>query len=200
MASDDEDDETKDPTYEYDTRSDVTDDYPALSDDGTNAPSSFFREGIEPWYPLDTVFNYRRYHVRQLNFAVRSFEKGRTSYDCFAHCWAVNHLWGFLPIDPTKNDPGDPWVITKKELQRILRLAYPKESGMEERGYAEEVRMMTTALPHAPDKLPKCHKVVDPENNPECKFPLGLRGWQLSWNLPPPPKPVIPKGKGKKRS
>lgn len=51
MASDDEDDETNDPTYEYDTRSDRTDDYPALSGDGMNAPSSFIREGIEPWYP-----------------------------------------------------------------------------------------------------------------------------------------------------
>ena len=198
MASDDEDDETMDPTYEYDTRSDCTDDYPELSDDGLNASSSFSREGLEPWYPQDTVFNFRRYHVRQLNFAVQIFEKGRTSCSCFAECWARNHLWGFLPRDPTKNDPEDPWVITKKELQRILRLAYPKASEMEERGYAEEVRMMTTALPYAPDRLPKCHKVEDPENNPECKYPLGLRGWH-SWNLPPPPKPVIPKGKGKKR-
>ena len=198
MASDDEDDETMDPTYEYDTRSDCTDDYPELSDDGLNASSSFSREGLEPWWPQDTVFNFRRYHVRQLNFAVQIFEKGRTSCSCFAECWARNHLWGFLPKDPTKNDPEDPWVITKKELQRILRLAYPKESGMEARGYAEEVRMMTTALPYAPDKLPKCHKVEDPENNPECKYPFGL-GWHRSWNVPPPPKPVIPKGKGKKR-
>ena len=179
MASDEEDDEANDPTYEYESEEDVTKGYPDLSDDGLNAPTSFVREGLEPWFPHDTLFNYRRYHVRQLLYAVRAFEKGRTCHTSFGEFWRANRLVGFLPVSPAEDNPDDPWTITKKELQRILRISYPKGSRMESEGFADDLWMMKTALPHAPHRLPQCHK-VDP-SSPACVHPgLGRR----SWNTP----------------
>lgn len=169
----------EDAAYEYASQGDLTDDYPEGSDDEPHASS--FPRSLELARPRDTLFNYRRYHVRQLMYAVRAFEKGRTCYTSFAAFWRVNRLVGFLPVRPTENCPNDPWSITKKELQRILRHAYTKASGMASEGFGDDLMMMKTALPYAPTKLPK-RRAVDP-NSPDCKYPcLGCS----PWNLPSP--------------
>jgi len=179
MASDEEDDEVNDPTYGYASEGDLTDDYPEQPDDEPHAPG--LPRSLELTRPRDTLFNYRRYYVRQLMYGVRAFEKGRTCYTSFAEFWRFNRLDGFLPVRPTEDCPNDPWPITKKELQRILRNAYTKASGMASEGFRDDVMMMKTALPYAPTKLPK-RRAVDP-NSPELKYPFIGRS---PWNLPSP--------------
>lgn len=166
----------EDGAYEYESEEDITTDYPELSDDEQH--KSHRSEGLELTRPHDTLFNYRRYHVRQLMYAVRAFEKGRTCFTSFATFWRVNRLVGFLPVRPTEDLPNDPWPITKKELQRILRLAYTKASGMASEGFGDDLMMMKTALPYAPTKLTK-RRAVDP-NSPDRKYPSPGR---CAWNL-----------------
>jgi hypothetical protein len=169
----------EDGAYEYESEEDITTDYPELSDD-ESGPGC--REGLELLRPHDTLFNYRRYHVRQLMYGVRAFEKGRTCHSSFAAFWRVNRIVGFLPVRPTEDRPTDPWPITKKELQRILRNAYTKASGMVSEGFGDDLMMMKTALPYAPTKLPK-RRAVRPDLA-DCQYPcLGMHAWNHTFRL-----------------
>lgn len=169
--SDDEDDQP----YVHDSESagdDTDSDYPALSEEN-ETPT---KDGLEPWHPKDTVYNFRRHEVRLMMFKVKAFEQQRTACADFEAFWKSNRLVGFLPVSLTEGNPNDPWTITKKELQRVLRLSCSILVERQCDWLEEDVRVMKSAVAHAPRKLPKCHK-VDPASD-ACRYPMPFgRNW-----------------------
>ena len=158
--------------YSEATEDDTDNEYPALPEKN-KTPT---KDGLEPWYPLDTVYNFRRFEVRQLMYKVKAFERRRTSCADFEAFWKANRLVGFLPVSMTGENPNDPWTITKKELQRVLRLSCSEMSGKKREWLEEDMCTIKDAVAHAPSKLPKCHK-VDPASD-DCRYPMPFgRNW-----------------------
>ncbi len=183
MSSDDDSDADSDYVYDTDEETEghtsEEEDYPDI-ETALNPPP---KDGLEPWDTGDTVFNYRRYHVRQMMHHVRAYDEGRTLHRTFAAFWFKTgaRLVGFLPKDVTnkKGEPDDPWVITKSELELLVRLGTPAESGMADEGFERDMHGWKEAVAYAPEELPDSID-VDPAS-PACMYPKGLHFH--NWNV-----------------
>lgn len=166
-----------DSDYVYDTDEETEgwtseeEDYPEIEDyEAMEARGE--RDGLEP-YDKDTLYNFRRYHVRQMMHHVRAFDEGRTIHRTFCDLWFKTHarLQGFLPRDLTNKEgtPDDPWVITKGELELLVRLGTPAASGMADEGFERDMDGWEEAVAYAPEELPDR---IDVEfKAPECVWP-----------------------------
>ena len=166
-----------DSDYVYDTDEETEgwtseeEDYPEI-EDFRAVEARGERDGLEP-YDKDSLYNFRRYHVRQMMHHVRAFDEGRTIHRTFCDLWFKTHarLQGFLPRDLTNKEgtPDDPWVIAKGELELLVRLGTPAASGMADEGFERDMDGWEEAVAYAPEEL---SDRVDVEfKAPECVWP-----------------------------
>lgn len=162
-------------------------DYPEIEDDKA-MDAKGERDGLEPHGNGDTLYNFRRYHVRQMMHFVRAYDEGRTIHRTFCDLWFKTHarLVGFLPEDLTNKEgtPDDPWVITKGELELLVRLGTPAASGMADEGFEHDMNGWEEAVAYAPEELPD--RIEVDFKAPECVWPKHYPGGGgNNWNLGP---------------
>ena len=178
-----------DSDYVYDTDEETEgwtseeEDYPEIDTENYEAMDARGeRDGLEPHGNGDTLYNFRRFHVRQMMHVVRAFDEGRTIHRTFCDLWFKTHarLQGVLPRELTNKEgkPDDPWVITKSELELLVRLGTPAASGMADEGFERDMDGWEEAVAYAPEELPD--RIDVDFKSPECVWPKSY--YHGNWN------------------